>query len=428
MLAISLCSSSLLAPAALAEPANGTAALPFVKFERYLATYEVNADGTYAERYDWALRILDKRGVHSASTTSISYTEHTQDVQILEAYVLTSDGRRIDALPANYRVLQIGGSHGTAGPACVDHKVMTVVFPEAAMGDLVVFSYQRVQKEALFLGHFSLTLPLSRDELYEDVRIRLSAPESMALRVLSREVDGGEIESARGRREWLWTFHNSKRTTPDSSSSSWTDAGPLILASTFNDYQTVGTAYELRSRPKAAVTERVRLLADELTQGAYTPRAQVRAFYDWVSKNIRYSGGCPGSVVPQDVDRILGRGMGDCKDHAVLMQALLDAKNIPSTLALVRMGASSMLPELPVVAALNHVVNYIPSLDLFVDATAENVPFGTLPLSISNKPAVLTGPPYGIRRTPFIDDPTHWVQVETTLLGHSDSSADGQRQ
>ena len=94
---------------------------------------------------------------------------------------------------------------------------MTVVFPEVAVGDLVVFSYRRPQKEALFPGHFSLALPLSRDELYDDVRIRLSAPESMVLRVFSRDVDGGEIERAHGRREWLWTFRNAKRAKPDDS-------------------------------------------------------------------------------------------------------------------------------------------------------------------------------------------------------------------
>ena len=117
--------------------------------------------------------------------------------------------------------------------------------------------------------------------------------------------------------------------------------------------------------------------------------------------------------------------MGDCKDHAVLMQALMDAKDIPSTLALVRIGGSSTLPELPVAAAVNHVMNYVPSLDLFVDATSKNTPFGALPRSTSNKPVVLTGPPYGIRKTPSIDDRTNWVRVKRKLQSPPDSSADG---
>jgi transglutaminase-like putative cysteine protease len=428
LVALALCGSSLLAPAIPAEPREDSGAEPFTKYERYSATYEVNVDGTYVEHYEWAMRVLAEQGVGTANSTSISYTERLHDVEILQAYTLKPDGRRIDVAPNDYQVSQAGTNRGGADPTCPDHKSVTVVFPQVAVGDRVVFSYRRAQKVALFPGHFSLALPLSTDELYDDVRIRLTAPESMVLRVFSRDVHGGEIEHAQGRREWLWTFRNAKRAEPDYSGRSWLDTGPLILVSTFADYQALGTAYELRARPKAAVTERVRALADELTKDADTPRTQVKAFYDWVSKNIRFAGSCmgAGSVVPHDVDRILTSKMGDCKDHAVLMQALMDAKNIPSTSALVRIGTSSTLPELPVAAAVNHVMNYVPSLDLFVDATSKNIPFGALPRSTSNKPVVLTGAPYGIGKTPSVDDRTNWVRVKTKLQVSPDGSADGE--
>ena len=123
-----------------------------------------------------------------------------------------------------------------------------------------------------------------------------------------------------------------------------------------------------------------------------------------MSKNIRFAGNCVGSVIPRDVDRILTNKMGDCKDHAVLMQALMDARSIPSTLTLVQIGPSSRLPELPVAAAVNHVMNYVPSLDLFVDASAKNIPFGALPPKHVDKPAVLTGAPCGVRATPSIGE------------------------
>ena len=77
-------------------------------------------------------------------------------------------------------------------------------------------------------------------------------------------------------------------------------------------------------------------------------------------------------------------------------------------------------------AAVNHVMNYVPSLDLFVDATSKNIPFGALPHSTSNKPVILTGAPYGIRKTPSIDDRTNWVRVKPNPQVHPDSSADGE--
>jgi len=412
VVALTLCCSSALAPAIAAEGAQGTSAPPSIKYERYSATYDVNVDGTYAERYEWAMRVLDEQGVTSAKSTSIAYAERLHDIQIIEAYSVSPDGRRIDASPNNYRVLQAGPGKGRAGAWCPDHKAMTVLFPDVVSGSLVVFSYRRVQKQALFPDQFSLALPLSRSEVYDDVQIRLSVPESMALHVFSRDVDGGQVKAPQGRREWLWSFRNAKRADSEDSHLPWPDAGPLVLATTFDDYQMLGAAYEVRSRPKVAVTERVQALADELTEGAHTPRAQVKAFYDWVSKNIRFVGSCWGSVVPRDVDRILTSGMGDCKDHAALMQALMDAKRIPNALALIRIGPSVTLPALPVAAAVNHVLNYVPSLDLFVDSSAANVPFGALPPSASNKPVVLAGPLlYGLRETPSIDGPQDWVRT-----------------
>ena len=61
---------------------------PFTKYERYSATYEVNADGTYVEHYEWAVRVLADEGVATANSTSITYTERLHAIEILEAYTL----------------------------------------------------------------------------------------------------------------------------------------------------------------------------------------------------------------------------------------------------------------------------------------------------------------------------------------------------
>ena len=39
---------------------------------------------------------------------------------------------------------------------------------------------------------------------------------------------------------------------------------------------------------------------------------------------------------------------------------------------------------------INHVINYIPSLDVYLDATAQFAPYGTLPMSDMDKPVILT--------------------------------------
>ncbi|MCW5623883.1 MAG: DUF3857 domain-containing protein [Burkholderiales bacterium] len=411
---------------AAAETEASDESADFTRYERYSADYELHADGTHIETHSWALKVLADQGVEDANQTSISYSQRLQEARIIEAYTLKSDGRRIDAPERNF---QISGDTGAADndPVFSDIKTMTVVFPEVAAGDTVVFAYRLIQKEALFPGHFTLTHSFSPDDVLLDTRIGISAPESVGLRTYSRDVAGGIRTCADGRCRWEWTYSNVVRGRPERGMVSALDYGPLILASTFRDYLELGAAYESRARERSTVTTRVRSLADELTQDTYAPREQVRLFYDWVSRNIKFAGNCvgAGSVVPRDVDRVLETRMGDCKDHTALMQALMEAKGISSTPALVQSGNVYRLPDLPVLSAFNHVMNYVPSLDLYLDATATNTPFGRLPFGSTAKPVVLTTAPARIAHTPAIHSVDNRTTTRTDLRFAADGSAQG---
>jgi transglutaminase-like putative cysteine protease len=83
---------------------------------------------------------------------------------------------------------------------------------------------------------------------------------------------------------------------------------------------------------KTEVTPRIQALADDITPGASDRREQAHRIYDWVSEHIRdvavFLGN--GGYEPHDATSILDSGYGDCKDHVVLLQALLKAKGIES--------------------------------------------------------------------------------------------------
>ncbi len=161
--------------------------------------------------------------------------------------------------------------------------------------------------------------------------------------------------------------------------------------STFKTYADIAAAYGERALPKAAVTERINKLAGEIVKDKTAPREQARALYEWVALNITYAGNCIGigAVVPRDLSFILDNKMGDCKDHATLLQALLAARGIKSTQALVNAGSMYRLPKIPTVFNVNHVINYLPTFDLYVDSTSDSTPFGMLPYSDQDKPTLL---------------------------------------
>ena len=309
-----------------------------------------------------------------------------------------------------------------------DMRTKTVAFPDVAVGDTMVLSYKLTEKEATFPGNFSMLQTFSKFGVYDDVQVSLSAPATLALRIFSRGVEGGEAPSSNGRRNWAWSYKNLQIATPEAGAVSAVDYGPLIVATTFKDYGALAEAYNARAKTKATQTDRIRKLANDLTQNAHTPRDQAKALYDWVSQNIKFAGNCVGvgSVVPHDADVVLANRMGDCKDHTTLLQSLLAVKGIASTPTLINAGDAYTLPEAPCIEAFDHVISYIPSLDLYADSTSPYTAFGDLPLGDAGKPVVQTVDFKGIQHTPMPKWNDMAMNSTTTMKINADGSAEGE--
>lgn len=157
------------------------------------------------------------------------------------------------------------------------------------------------------------------------------------------------------------------------------------------------------------------------------PDEIAHSLYDWVATNISYAGNCVGlgAVVPHDLDFILDNRMGDCKDHATLLQALLAAKDIPSTQALINASSAYRLQTIPVVSMVNHVINYIPSMDLFLDSTAAYIPYRMLPYSAQDKPALLVDGYKENFKVPVEAIGSNAQQLTSSLKINIDGSATG---
>ena len=160
---------------------------------------------------------------------------------------------------------------------------------------------------------------------------------------------------------------------------------------------------------------------------AQEPREQARLLYEWVAEKIDYAGNCigVGAVVPREQAFVLDNHMGDCKDKATLLQALLAAKGISSSQALINSGGLYRLPAIPVVSMVNHVILYVPSLDLYMDPTSETTPFGMLPIGDSDKPVLLADGFRDDSRTPPMDSAANRLVAKTAVRIGSDGSVGG---
>jgi len=269
---------------------------------------------------------------------------------------------------------------------------------------------------------------------WEDWEVNINIPTNLPLYVEQRGIVGG-LESTRGGvNHYHFTYRSTSAKAPESGSVWVGDYAPLLYVSTYPDMVAVGKAYQDAAAPMAQITDRIQSLADEVTKGLTDDAAKVRALDHWVAKNIRYVAVYlgHGGLIPHAADQVLVNRYGDCKDHAILMQALLAAVGIQSSTALVNSGGAYTLSTVGSVGPPNHAITYVPSLDIYVDSTDQFAPYGTLSFEIMDKPTVLAA--LGrLGRTPSTKADQNVVrtsiemkiQPDGTIEGHSAATMSG---
>ncbi len=360
-------------------------------FVRYRADYAVRADAGNVQTEEYEILLKTKAAVEQFSQVRLSYSEKMETLEVLAAYTLTADGQRRD-VPADRIYTQESYSSASAA-MYADRKVQVVVFPNLAPGTRVVYTTRRTQNQPYFPGYFGLWETFSVFTQYDDAQVTLSAPASLPMFVQQRGVQGSEAPTIRdGVARWAWHY---RRDTPmqvqNWSAAPW-EFSPTIMASTYRDWAQVARAYQLKGGQAAEVTPAIQALADQLTAGIADRREQAAALYRWVAQNIRYVAVYLGNggLEPNPAQSILDNHYGDCKDHVVILEALLAARGIHSSAVLIGAGGGPSLPEIPLLGRFNHAITYIPEFDLFLDSTSPYARFGQLPEGDLGAPVLLT--------------------------------------
>ena len=359
--------------------------------EKRVIHIHVNADGSYEKKIEQTTLIKTQAAVDSLSQEDFDFSTTRESIDVLEAYTLLPNGEKIPVAEDAIRTLDEDRSDGAA--MFSDTKTRVVIYPKVAVGARVTSKVLFKTHTPLFAGQFSSKTIFSPAIEYGQAEILLSHDPRIRILVDSKEVQGGRIEDRPdGSIQYRYQFTQPKiRPTEPAQVSVW-DFAPFVHFSTFENHLAVGRMFEELAAPKSAVTPAVQALADQITQGITDPKQQARALYNWVTKEIRYVAIYLGNggVVPHDADWVIHNRYGDCKDHNALFIALLAAKGIKASSALINSGEAHQLHKLGAVSPFNHVITYIPQWDLYLDSTAELAPFDILPASVLDKPVVLT--------------------------------------
>ncbi len=358
-----------------------------VTIEKDTQTYVVNADGSYVLEADKVVRINEERAIKFSAQRAVSYNRSLDTLEIVEAFTQKPDGRKVMVNADRIREQQERAS--ADAPMFQNSRVKVVIFPEVAVGDRLSLRYQRIRKTALFPGEFMdfSTASVNPTERYS---LTYDLPADKPLYAEARGFAASTPAAAPGRKVYRWDYVPADKTRPEQSAVAYTDYGQILAVSTFADYKAMAKAYQVRATVQ--VTPQITQLAQKLTADLPTPRAKALALSDWVRKNIRYVAVYidAGGVVPHPAQSVLENRYGDCKDHVALLEALLKAVDIESSPALINLGNAYTLPVAAALRVINHVITYVPSLDLYLDSTASSIAPGYLPPQDLDKPVLLT--------------------------------------
>lgn len=361
------------------------------RYLKYHVEYMVDEDLSFDTTIKAELKVLNQRALEKIKKQRFSYSTSMEKLSVEEAVTVKKDGNKHPVPKNNFQVKVQQGKDGN-DPIFSDRTSLTIVFPEVEVGDTISYTVKKTQFEPLFPGHFSQQDYFYREVAFDDVKITFNVPAELSLQSSIRQMNKKEEHSG-NRKIITLSYENKKPYRNERTDYSYWDEEeePGYIFSTFNDYRELADAYGKRAIPKAEVTGRIQELSDRVVGEEQDKLEQARLLYEWVAKNLTYAGNCfgVGAVVPHDIDVILDNRMGDCKDHATLLQALLAAQGIESKQVLVNSGASYKLPSVPAVAAFNHVFNYLPDFDRFIDATDHRTPFTMLAFSLQDKPVFI---------------------------------------
>ncbi|MGO2434603.1 MAG: DUF3857 domain-containing protein [Serratia proteamaculans] len=360
-------------------------------FVRYRADYQVQANASNVKTESYEVLLKTKAAVEKFSQIRLSYSEKMETLEVVSAYTLTADGQRHDVAPD--RIYTQESYSSASAPLYADRKVRVIVFSNLAPGSRVMYELRRTQNTPYFPDYFGLWETFSVFDQFDDAEVNLHAPADLPMHVFTRGVEGGNTPQVRdGQAHWRWRYQRSDPLKAQNwSANSWTFS-PTIMASTYREWPQLAKAYQLKAGEAAKVTPAIQTLADQITSGISDRREQTAALYRWVAQNIRYVAVYLGNggLEPNPAQSILDNHYGDCKDHVVLLEALLAAKGIASSPVLIGMDEGPVLPTVPLLGRFNHAITYVPEFKLYLDSTNPWARFGQLPGADLGAPVLLT--------------------------------------
>jgi len=373
-----------------------------VVYEKVRTVIRYGEDGKGFKESTARIRVQSYQGVQRIGQLVFSYHGANERVEIRSVRVLKPDGSVVTT--GSETVVDLSLPVVQQAPSYSDARQKHVSVPGLSVGDVVEYDVVTHVFEPLMPDQFWDGWDLVSDAVCLDEELVLDVPANRKVQIKSPAGTVPTVMEHAGRRVYTWKTDNPKAREPADLFRNFRSLDPAMilqgfspetprrmLFSSFQNWGEIGQWYGSMAGDSRSPAPEVRAKAQEITRGAETPLAKVRAVYDYVS-HIRYvslSFGA-GRYQPHPASEVLANRYGDCKDKAGLLDALLASQGIASFTALIRSQAE-LDRDIPTPQQFDHALNVVSveGKEIWLDSTSGLEPFGYLLPQLRGKAALV---------------------------------------
>jgi len=368
----------------------------------------------------------------------------------LQGWCLPAQGKEYEVKEKD--AVETGWPNG--GDLYTDTRKKILTIPAAEPGNVIGYEVERRQRPYILQDSFYIDEQLPQ----RLVRVVLQLPASWEYKATWINHAPVGPQSA-GANQWVWQFENLPALEHEPHMPPFLAvAGRLGLSylprsgspgrGAFDSWQKVGAWYSQLTAGRRDPTPEMQQKVGELTAGATTTLAKMRALADFMQQKIRYVSiqiGI-GGYQPHPARDVFSRRYGDCKDKATLLSAMLAEIGVKSYYVVVHNRRGMAAPSFPTPINFNHVVlairlpEDVPTQGLnavykspqygtllIFDPTNEMAPLGDLPDYLQGNYALLVGDDGGeLVHLPLLSPATSRLDRIARMTLNSDGSLSGE--
>jgi transglutaminase-like putative cysteine protease len=377
------------------------------------------ANGTGRRTYRQVTQILSAEAVDDYAEHEFSYAPGHQRMTVNWIRVVRPDGTIVSDAPTQVQDADVPASLGD--PVYTDTKIRRYSLSGVAPGTIVDWSYTVEERKPLLAGDFSASWSIHTGRFTRRSRYIVDLPASMQPRMLERNLNFQRQERvAGGRRTFVWAAQDVSRVVPEEFMA---DSNGVLMSIDLAgpiDWETIGRWYAGLARDRYTLDATVKAKLPALLAGARSADDTLRAVQRWVAQDVRYVSIALGlgGYQPRRPAQVVSTGYGDCKDKATLFVAVVSSLGFRAYPVLLNSGAR-VERALPSIEQFDHAIAAVerPNGRVYVDLTADLVPYGELPAGVQGQFALVVHQDGTSEQVTLPENPPGANLQETRIVG-----------